>query len=285
MAAPQNGPLTPWVTDEQVRECCPGLDPDFDLEVSILYASAILFKLSGRKYPGQITRTVHPCFGTNSGCGRVGFDSGGDWNWTDPTLYGFGSGMYSGFPTIPQRVDGEWYNFGACAGECSLPGIRVPGPIVSVEEIVIDGEVLDPAAYRVEGYRTIRRIDGHGWPCTNDLAEPSDAVNGVEGTWEITYTFGRPVPDDAILPAAVFACQIAKARCGSGDCQLPQRVTELVRNGVRMFFGDSLKFIEKHQVGIYEVDLWLHSENPNGLAQRSTVRRADDHDKTTVWTT
>lgn len=272
MSAPSSGPYSAWVTEDQVRACCPDLNAEFDLTESIDFASGILFRLSGCRYPGTFTRTVHPCYGSNGGCSGASF--GGDWWWSGYP-----------YPTIPARVNGEWFNFGLCGGKCNLPSIRIPGPIVSVEEIVIDGEILDPSAYRVEGYRVIRRLDGRSWPCTNDLAEPSDAVDGVAGTWEITYTYGRPVPPDALLPAAMFACQIAKARCGATDCQLPQRLTEIVRSGVKLFFADPLQFLDKGQVGIYEVDLWLRSVNPNGLQRRSTVRRADDAAKTTVWTT
>lgn len=273
MAAPETGPCSPWVTDEQVRECCPSLDPDFDLTDSIAYASAILFRLSGRQFPGECERTLRPCFGSNCGCGNPTWMGTDEWFWADMA-----------YPTMPARLNGEWFNFGCCDGTCSLPSVALPAPITSVEQVVIDGEILDPTAYSVQDFRKLVRVDGNGWPCTNDLAEPSDAVNGQPGTWEVTYTYGRPIPTDAVLPAAIFTCQVAKARCGSTDCVLPQRLKQVIRQGVMLAFVDPQDFLDKGKVGIYEVDLWLGTVNPGGIQRRASVRRVDDPRKITRFT-
>jgi hypothetical protein len=276
MAAPAAGPCAQWVTDEQVRACCVGLDPDYDLTDVISFVSSTLFRLSGRRYTGECERTVRPCYGTNCGCT--------DTNWLEGDSRWWWDGYP--FPTIPARLDGQWFNFGSCCGACRINCIEgLPAPITGVSEIVIDGDILASSAYEVRAFDSICRTDGGSWPCTNDLSEPSDAVLGMPGTWQITYTYGTPVPADAILPASIFACQVAKAACGATDCQLPARLKSIVRQGVAMAFADPMEFLDNGRVGIYEVDLWLRGVNPNGNMRAASIRRADDRRSIqTGWT-
>jgi hypothetical protein len=61
----------------------------------------------------------------------------------------------------------------------------------------------------------------------------------------------------------VLACQLALA-CQpetQGKCQLPKRVTNVVRQGVSMAMVlDPMAFLDEGKTGIYEVDLFLASE-------------------------
>ena len=44
-----------------------------------------------------------------------------------------------------------WSNFRGCA--CIfVPEVKLPGPVASVTEVVIDGVALDPDAYRIDDY-------------------------------------------------------------------------------------------------------------------------------------
>ena len=51
-----------------------------------------------------------------------------------------------------------------------------------------------------------------------------------------------------------------------------------------MDFADPLLFLDKGQVGIYEVDLWVKSVNPARLQRRAAVYRADGRKRPTTWT-
>lgn len=268
-----------------------------------------------------------------------------------------------------------------------MPCVDLPGTINEVTQVVINGQVLDPSAYKIEAYRRLCRTDGQDWPCTNNLGGVhcvnTDSVftvevdatagswllqvtlNGVtesftfafnedaavvqaaldamygtgtavvsggpggasgllpyllvfdvvalvgvpvvqvspvglagsvgltvdeagclasEGTWSVSYVQGSAPPPGGQLAAAMFACQIALNRCGSGNCVLPQRLKEITREGVRMQMADPLEFLDRGEVGIYEVDLWLKSVNPNGLQRRASVIRADSKRPPTNWT-
>lgn len=282
MAAPTDGPCGPWITPDDVLACCSGLaDPpnQVQLQRAIDFATGILFRLSGRRYPGICERTVRPCFGDGCGCGGqawLQWPQGGwsFWIW-DTTAQGWS------FPSLPARIDGEWYNLGCCGGTCSLPSVELPAPADTPTEVVIDGVVLDPANYAVEQYRRLVRLDGQNWPCTQNRARESGPYPGVndgsrEGTWQITYPYGR-IPDaSGIVAVSRFACEMAKFLCNAADCVLPQRLKHIVREGVDMDFADPLLFLDQDgRVGIYEVDLWIKSINPGGIPRRSTVRRLD----------
>lgn len=141
----------------------------------------------------------------------------------------------------------------------------------SIVQVSIDGEVLDPSAYLLHN-DVLVRIDGDSWPKVQDVTAPL----GQPGTWSISYLYGTPVPVAGQLAAGELACEIAKALCDDDSCALPQRVQTVTRQGVTVGFIDPMTFLSDNKTGLYGVDLWIQSVNPNGLKQRPRVRRADD---------
>lgn len=289
MAAPESGPCGSWITTADVLRCCSGLSDDPHralLQQAVDVATAILYRLSGHQYPGLCTRTVRPCFG--SGCGCNGRD------WMQWPLGGWSYWVWDqaaagwSFPSLPYRVDGEWFNEwnGGCCGTCHLPSVELPGPIAEITEVVIDGVVVDPSVYKVEQFARLVRIDGAHWPCTQDRTKESGAyANEVppipndgsrDGTWQVTYVYGRVPDESGLWAAAKFACEIAKNLCNATDCALPQRLRTITREGVSMAFADPMTFLDEGgRVGVYEVDLWLSSVNPGRLTRGSRVTRLD----------
>jgi len=214
---------------------------------------------------------VHNCRGDNCGCCSGLWDSlvGSDWWWAFnnypayPVANGFGTGFV---------------NIGRCSKKCHLPCIDLPATVNDIVAIWVDGVLLPATAYKIEAYRRVCRVDGQGWPCTNDLTgEPGDP-----GTWTITYDYGKPVPLEGRMAASIFACEIAKNRCGADNC-LPQRLKQITRQDVTMSFADPLEFIAKGETGIYEVDIWLNSVNPSKLKRRSRVHRPDKRSGNTTF--
>lgn len=89
--------------------------------------------------------------------------------------------------------------WGMCQGSCDLPCVDLPAPVSDVVEVVIDGEVLDPSAYKVQAYRRVCRVDGSTWPCSNNLRGTSCAntdtvveyaVDATGGDWSLTVLYG-----------------------------------------------------------------------------------------------
>lgn len=136
--------------------------------------------------------------------------------------------------------------------------------ITSVMEVKIDGAVLDPGNWRLFRGNLVR-TDGLAWPECQDATVP----NGSVGTWSISYRHGKPVPPGGQVAAGILACEFAKAMCNDSSCALPKRVQSITRQGVSVAFLDAQEFLDQGKTGIYTVDLWLHSVNPNRLARRA----------------
>jgi hypothetical protein len=108
--------------------------------------------------------------------------------------------------------------------------------------------------YWVDGSYLIR-LDGEAWPRTQDLDLPPTEPD----TWEVAYLRGDPVPDGGQVAAAVLACEFAKALTSSRDCQLPQRIQNITRQGVTVTVMDDFKTLTEGGTGIWVIDSWVAS--------------------------
>lgn len=142
----------------------------------------------------------------------------------------------------------------ACSLE-SAASLRLPGPVDSIVKVVIDGETLDASAYRLMYGNVLVRADRSGWPLQQDLLAADDEV----GAFAITYKYGDAVPAGGQAAAGKLACQLAKAYCGSKDCQLPERVQTISRQGVTVGIADAFEGLERGRTGIWSIDAWIES--------------------------
>lgn len=183
---------------------------------------------------------------------------------------GFGTGSW-----VPILLNGAWSNLTCgCAGvcSCSMEGptsLALPGPVQSVAGIRIDGVPLPPDAYRVASNRWLIRTDGGVWPaCQNLLADASE-----EGTFEVTYLRGIPVPTGGQIAAGRLACELALAACNDGACALPARLQTITRQGITVGFMDTFEGLQDGHTGIWTIDAWIASvTRPKSTA---TVRSPD----------
>jgi hypothetical protein len=216
---------------------------------------------------------VRPC--------RSDCDGGKAWF---STFWGRGPGYDPGFPAqggggigtggwVPVLIGGKWFNMSCgCLSTCTCgitggTALRLPGPIQEVTEILIDGEVLDPAAYRVEHQRVLLRVDGGTWPqCQDLLAEVGDP-----DTFQISYSRGVPVPVGGQVAAGRLACELALGACDDDSCALPERLQTVTRQGISVgVFTDADSW---KQTGIWSIDNWVSAMNiPR---PRATVRSVD----------
>lgn len=134
----------------------------------------------------------------------------------------------------PFLFGGRWFNAGcvsACCG-ATLCAIELRGPIASVDEVLVDGDVVPPSAYRVDlvpGAWLLVRIDGECWPVCQNFRLDTDQPD----TFEVTYSAGLVVPAALATAAALLACEYGKQLTG-GKCSLPAKMTRLSRQGVEI---------------------------------------------------
>lgn len=246
---------SPWATEADV--CSPCDDYAFDsilLEDSLQLASDVLFNLTGRQWPGICDDVVRPCGNrTTSPWGR----------------YAVGAGAMVGWCGC--------YDSRTC-GCRRLSEIRLPGfPVVEVTEVKIDGQVVDPARYRVDDRRWLVWIpDPTGveprtaWPC----CQRTDLADTEEGTFSVAYSYGAEPPIGGVKAAASLGCQLALS-CQPetiGSCRLPKRVTTITRQGISLAVLDPLTLFKDGLTGLSEVDLWVSSIFIGAKRRRATVK-------------
>jgi len=232
-----------WITPTDLIDCdCPDASETV-VTGAIETASEILYALSGRQYAGSCHEIVRPC-------AQGGVLPGFAWNrWT--------------YPWTPMRSGGTWLNIGPACGchisyDCACKGIP--------EVFLGRSDVTEILNVRLDHGSRLVRTDGSLWPCCQDLSEDT----GETGTWYIELAYGIAPPQSGKNAAIKLVSEMVKA-CVGADCQLPQRVTNIVRQGVSMTLLDPQEFLTDGRTGMYDVDLFIAAVNPNGLTSRATA--------------
>lgn len=257
----QTGTCAPWATVADLTGECADYDLDPQLVDDFLQiASDVLYELSGRQWSGACERIVHPRHDCR--CFR---------RWRMTAAYeiaGPGAGFTWGWSGIPW----DGWGYGHPCG-CTISSVTLGAyPLVSVSEVMIDGEVIPADQYRIDNDRFLVRLrDAEGkrrhWPCCPD---PTD-----EEAFRVTFVSGIEPPPAAVNAAAELACQLILAKENSDDCALPERVTSATRQGVTITVLDPMDFLDNGRTGIYSVDLFLKAYNPFGVRRPPSVLSPD----------
>ncbi len=203
---------------------------------------------------GRCDIVLRPCSSSCSG-----------WSAYTNTFWGRGpfpwQGSWDGGAWGPVLVGGEWYNMRCgCVSQCSCAiegpsSLALPGPVSEITAVRVNGELLDSADYRVAYNRMLVRNDGGVWPSCQDLM----ALPTEEDTFEIVYKRGLSVPIGGQLAAGLLASEFAKAACSDNSCQLPKRISSIVREGVTVTLMDDFKSLQEGATGIWMIDNWVQS--------------------------
>jgi len=221
---------------------------EFTLEAAQV-ASNLLWAMSGRKYTGEtIVTERYTCTLRNN---RLGPSI----RTTSPVL--FGGDVYN----IPS---GDYDEYSELTSDGMSPDsrIRLRGrpvtKILSMRNRL--GQVIDPSSYYLVDHSTIQVKAGTPWtPCNT----------------EITYAYGVPVPMAGRMAARKLAIEFARLWSGDEMCELPQRVTSVSRQGVSYTILDNQEFIDELRTGLYEIDLFLKTVNPDNARRKSKVFSPD----------
>jgi len=232
-----------WVTPDELGT--PYADSEFAYE-ACKSASGLLWSMSGRKYSGITTVTERYV------CQNRIFRYGASANTYQAVLL---DGAIFNIPS-------DEFEGGVTDGMSPESRIRLRGrPVTKIHAIRRrDGVVLDPSAYYLVDHSTVQAASGIPWtPCN----------------LEITYSYGTYAPTMGRMAARTLAIEFVKLFEGSDDCALPQRVTSIARQGVSYTLLDSQDFIEEMRTGIYMVDLFLKSTNPDKARAKARVFSPD----------
>lgn len=254
------GVVVPWcdvasvTNDERIKDVT--LPDGVTVAMCVQAASEELFKAAGARWSGARTDTIRFRRVVEAdGRGFIG------WGWQDP-----GGWWNRGFP--------EGWGAGESSNELVLPS-----PITAITEVKIDGDVLDPAAYRVYDNRRLVLVRDAVtgaipvWPCYQELGDATTEV----GTMSITVQHGQAPPMAGQLAAREWSIQKVLL-VSTNRTKLPQRTTRVQRPGVTVEIegGDRLK---DGLTGIPLVDTFLTFYNPGGakrLKRRARSYSVDD---------
>ncbi len=123
----------------------------------------------------------------------------------------------------------------------------------------------------MDDWQYLVRLDGEDWPYCQD-AELDDTE---PDTWSVTFSYGRTPPEAGRYAVERLACEWVKGMVGRDDCELPQRVQTMTRQGITATFLDPMEFLDNGRIGLLEVDAFLKAYNPNGISRRGRLYRAD----------
>lgn len=218
-------------------------------EEAVRTASYLLWAMSGRKFTGETTVTErYTCTLRNN---RMGPSI----RTNSPVL--FGGDVYN----IPS---GDYDEYSELTADGMSPDsrIRLRGrPVTKIHSIRNrTGSFIDPSKYYLVDHSTIHIVAGTPWtPCNT----------------EITYSYGTPVPAVGKMAARTLAIEFIKLWTNDEECALPQRVTSVTRQGVSYTILDNQEFIEELRTGLYVIDLFLKTTNPDNARRKSKVFSPD----------
>lgn len=232
-------------------------------------ASRMLFNATAQVFTGLCSDTFRP---PSSNCvGSSGLMAGS--RLADGSLW-LGMG---GTDVLPEATfgplggsDGNTVMSPVMAFSTIVPPLQ---PVVSVDGVTIDGENVDPAEWLIVEDRAVIRAGGKSWPLWQRLDRPL----GQPQTWGITITGGVAIPSTGVLAARVLAVEFAKAPAWLDDdsCRLPKRLQSINREGMSAVVLDPFTFLQQGGFGIYEVDTFINTENPNHLTRDAKVLNPD----------
>lgn len=234
-----------WITPEELGVYA---DTEFAYEAA-KSASYLMWSLSGRKYSGITTVTERYV------CATLSYRYG-------PSIRNNKAELILGDVYNIPYTDMDSYTAVTTDGLSPQSRLRLRGrPITKIHTIRNrSGVVVDPSSYYLVDHSTIQAVSGAKWtPC--DI--------------EVTYTYGTEPPALGRLAARTLAFEFCKLWNGDDDCMLPQRVTSVSRQGVSYTILDSQEFIDDLRTGLYVVDMFLKSVNPDKARAKARVFTPD----------
>lgn len=215
-------------------------------------ASHLLWAMSGRKFSGITTVTERYV----SSFDPYLRSSGSTKNYTpvliNGTVENIASNGISGLYGQDFQGDGT-----AASSRLRLRGRKVV-KIHTVRQL--DGTIVDPSKYYLSDHSVLVGVAGSGW---------------FSSRVEVTYTYGSPPPTSGRTAARLFATELVKLYENDDTCALPQRVTSISRQGVSYTVLDQQDFIDDGKTGLYAVDLFIKTSNPDKARARSRVFTPD----------
>jgi hypothetical protein len=166
-----------------------------------------------------------------------------------------------------------WALMFRCCGQvycvCGRKQLLLPGPVVSVDEVRLNGAVLvADVDYGVRGDYLVKRVGA--WPMRQHLARPDTE----HGTFSVAFHSGEALPPGGVAAGNRLLRELVGASCGDDTC-LPENVTQIQREGITIDVASIETLLVDGKIGVPEVDAWIAAVNPAKLRADSDVWSPD----------
>lgn len=138
----------------------------------------------------------------------------------------------------------------AC-GTWSILKLPTDYPIISIEEVRLDGIPFDSSNYRLDNSNWLVRMDGKIWPSCNSFDLPNTNSTSIQ----VDMTVGREPPIELKMAVADLACEMKKACNSDETCNLPPHVRSIARRGVEIDIDDITTLFKDGLFGLPSVDM------------------------------
>lgn len=277
-------PCAPWITGDDVAgpgagggptPASSGQDPrlaEVVLPDGLTFnnvaqmATDLLYHRTGERWGGTRSAVIRPTRLTES-CHLGGpLWGAAGWGLADSSTFGWFS---------------RWFPEGWGCGYYSA-SLWLDGPHTNVTAVEVhnppdaDGDLTSPGDWQLFGRRLVRMADPltntpRAWPCCQRL----DLALGQPGTWAVSYSYGQPPPWGGVAAVRDLAVELAVAIGSTKQSRLPQRVTQVARQGVTVQVANAT-YLKDGYLGLPLVDAWVDSVNPAKLRRRPRVYTPDD---------
>lgn len=167
---------------------------------------------------------------------------------------------FSSFSMTPTVVNGQIYN--TVNGGMRKLHLRQT-PALKINSISINGIILDSSKYQLRNNSFIVQ--------TNLMAWNLSPVNEIC----VDYDYGLNPPAMGKLACTLLANELIKSYTMPSQCKLPERVTSVSRQSVSFSILDPHTFLNEGKLGIYLVDAFITTANPNRAKKQSKVFSPD----------
>lgn len=224
-----------WATVDDLRE---SMRYNERADEALAAASHILWGLSGRKFSGA--HNIVEFYDVRHGLG-----------WVDRYNYLQSQALLHALPSA------------VLCSDCGYPHhMRLRHqPVQRILSVELNGTLVPPSDYVLINHSTI------GFPFSRMACAAMCA--------RVEYIWGVNPPAGGRMATVKLAEQFLFAWDNSDDCKLPQRVTNVTRQGISWTILDPQDFLNDGRTGIYEIDLFLKTVNPDKTRRPARVFSPD----------
>lgn len=140
------------------------------------------------------------------------------------------------------------------------------GPVISIVEITLGVNIIDPDTYWVDDGHWLVRKSPDSWPECNSM----DSLDGAD-VLTVTYLRGDGVPDPLRYAAKKLACEYIKACNNDSSCALSGYVQSVSRAGVDFTMIPYAELLANNLTGIAIIDTTISFYNPYNLKSRPRI--------------